>query len=96
MVQAWAASGSGDGTAASPYIHALSWIDLDNYMPITGSTNLATTGTIQGGIKISSDADGMDASAMTTAGICWHNFLLHKAPGRSEISFRRASIFSIF
>lgn len=31
--------------------------------------NLVTTGTIQGGIKISSDADGMDATAMTTAGM---------------------------
>ena len=31
--------------------------------------NLVTTGTIQGGIKISSDADGMDAAAMTAAGM---------------------------
>lgn len=31
--------------------------------------NLVTTGTIQGGIKISSDADGMDAAAMTAAGV---------------------------
>jgi hypothetical protein len=31
--------------------------------------NLVTTGTVQAGIKISSDADGMDASAMTAAGM---------------------------
>lgn len=31
--------------------------------------NLVTTGSIQGGIKISSDADGMDAAAMTAAGM---------------------------
>jgi len=31
--------------------------------------NLVTTGTIQGGIKISSDADGMDAAAMTAVGM---------------------------
>lgn len=31
--------------------------------------NLVTTGTIQGGIAISSDADGMNAAAMTAAGV---------------------------
>jgi hypothetical protein len=31
--------------------------------------NFVTTGTIQGGIVISSDADGMDAAAMTAAGV---------------------------
>jgi predicted 3-demethylubiquinone-9 3-methyltransferase (glyoxalase superfamily) len=31
--------------------------------------NLVTTGTIQGGIVISSDADGMDAAAMSAAGV---------------------------
>jgi hypothetical protein len=31
--------------------------------------NMATTGTIQGGIKISTDADGMDAAAMTAVGM---------------------------
>ena len=34
-----------------------------------GALNLATTGTVQAGIKISSDADGMDAAAMTAAGM---------------------------
>jgi hypothetical protein len=31
--------------------------------------NLVTTGTIQGGILINSDADGMDAAAMTAVGV---------------------------
>ncbi len=34
MVLAWAASSSGAGTAASPYIHAMSFVDLDNYAPL--------------------------------------------------------------
>lgn len=36
---------------------------------ITTALNLASTGTIQGKIKIASDADGMDGSAMTAAGM---------------------------
>lgn len=31
--------------------------------------NLATTGTMQAGIKVSSDADGMDGSAMSAVGV---------------------------
>src|SRR5664280_544144 len=34
-----------------------------------GALNLVTTGTIQGGIKISSDADGMSESEMTAVGL---------------------------
>jgi hypothetical protein len=34
-----------------------------------GAIKLVTTGTIQGGIKVSSDADGMSAADMTTAGL---------------------------
>jgi hypothetical protein len=34
-----------------------------------GALNFITTGTIQGGIKISSDADGMSAAEMTAAGM---------------------------
>ncbi len=55
--------------------------DIEVVLPATAGTlarteditasvlNFATTGTIQGGIKISSDADGMDAAAMTAAGM---------------------------
>ncbi len=35
----------------------------------SGTLDFATTGTIQGGIKISSDADGMTGAEMTTAGV---------------------------
>ena len=53
--------------------------DTENTVVISSSTgvtdinfsalNLVTTGTIQGGIKISSDADGMTGAEMTTAGM---------------------------
>ena len=36
---------------------------------VTTALNLVSTGTIQGGVVISSDADGMDAAAMTAAGV---------------------------
>jgi hypothetical protein len=53
----------GDGAAAQAMMKA------------SGTQNLATTGTIQGGIKISSDADGMTGAEMSAAGVYGTLFL---------------------
>lgn len=57
------ASGTGGKTAQASGIY-------ENGTKVdAGALNFVTTGTIQGGVKISSDADGMSAADMTTAGM---------------------------
>jgi hypothetical protein len=53
MVLAWATSASGTGTPADPYISAMSFVDLDNYLALAGGTLTgklitATNGTAAG------------------------------------------------
>ena len=39
MVLAWSSTASsGDGTPATPYVHAMSFVDLDNYLALAGGT----------------------------------------------------------
>lgn len=54
-----------DDTANTAVISSSTGVDTVSI----SAMNLVTTGAIQGGIKISSDADGMDAAAMTAAGM---------------------------
>lgn len=42
MVLAWDGStATGTGTPADPYVHAMSYVDLDNYLPLAGGTMTA-------------------------------------------------------
>jgi len=73
--------------------------DTENTAVVSSSTgvtkidysalNLVTTGYIQGGINISSDADGMDASAMTAAGMYGTMFI---ATGAGTWTLPRAAL----
>lgn len=54
-----------DDTADTAVISTSTGVTSVNFSAL----NLVSTGTIQAGIKISSDADGMDAAAMTAAGM---------------------------
>lgn len=60
MVEVWAAASSGDGANGTPFIHAVSFVDLDNYAPLNSpsfttptlgvatGTSLALTGNLTG------------------------------------------------
>jgi hypothetical protein len=68
--------GAGDGQDEDLKLDFNTTANTVGFSSTTGVTelnfsalNLATTGVLQGGVKISSDADGMDGTAMTAAGI---------------------------
>ena len=71
MVLVWAGTaGSGSGTPASPYIHAMSFVDLDNYVTSGGALGTPSGGTLTNctGLPISTGLSGAGTGVLTALG----------------------------
>ena len=87
-VMVWGAAGEQAGTVADPLVHALTWLDMDNYLALAGGT---LTGSIAlpdaGGIKVTPSATNNKYSGITmdrTAGetLALGDLVYYKSDGK--------------